>query len=153
MKIGKHDGASTKTGINFENETDLSYLPFNKSVFYPKHNFIKWVEAEVGCSIYDIWSRKLLPDDCLIFERDIFIFEKKTQQRPGSTDEKLQTCDFKKKQYEKIGRATNKKIHFCYILSDWFKRSEYFDVLKYIKDSGCDYFFNTVPVEYFYKNQ
>ena len=128
----------------------MSYLPFAKELFHPKYDFIKWVENEIQNSIYSIWSKKLLPDDCLIFDRDIFIFEKKTQQRPGSTDEKLQTCDFKKKQYEKIGNIVNKRIHFCYILSDWFKRPEYFDVLQYIKDSKCDYFFNTVPTEYFY---
>ena len=48
-------------------------------------------------------SKKLLPDDSIfvINNNTVFIIEKKTQSTTGSVDEKLQTCDFKLKQYRK----------------------------------------------------
>ena len=52
----------------------------------------------------EIISKKLLPDDCIfvIINNTLFIIECKFQQVAGSVDEKLQTCDFKKKQYQKL---------------------------------------------------
>ena len=43
-----------------------------------------------------------MPDESFfnIKTNKLIIIEKKWQQIEGSVDEKLQTCDFKKKQYE-----------------------------------------------------
>ena len=32
-------------------------------------------------------------------------------------------------------------------MTDWFKKSEYKDVLTYIHSVGCDYYFNYIPLQ------
>ena len=113
IKNGK-GGGNTKTGLIFEGETDLAtflngqvgYRVDDGVVFYnneevarifKKHRFYKYLE-EVGVDWTKIISKKLLPDDSIyvIIDNTLFIIECKYQQVPGSVDEKLQTCDFKK---------------------------------------------------------
>ena len=65
----------------------------------------------------------------------------------GSVDEKLQTCDFKKKQYKKLLSQINIDVEYIYLLSDWFKKPEYKDVLDYIISVGCSYYFNYIPLD------
>ena len=55
----------------------------------------------------------------------MFILEVKTQNVAGSVDEKLQTCDFKKKQYQKLLSQLNMEVQYIYILDDWFKKPQY----------------------------
>ena len=61
-------------------------------------------------------------------------------------DEKLQTCDFKKKIYQKLLLPTKnfKTIEYIYILNDFFNHQKYDDVKKYIKSVGCKYFMNFI---------
>ena len=72
----------------------------------------------------------------------MYIIECKFQQVAGSVDEKLQTCDFKKKQYKKIFSRLNIDVEYVYLSSDWFKN----DVLDYIVSVGCSYYFNYIPL-------
>ena len=65
----------------------------------------------------------------------MYILEIKFQKVAGSVDEKLQTCDFKKKQYQRLFAPLNYEVEYIYILSDWFNRPEYKDVLTYINPS------------------
>ncbi|MBO4956696.1 MAG: hypothetical protein J6C50_02575 [Rickettsiales bacterium] len=58
----------------------------------------------------------------------------------------MQTCDFKKKQYKKIFSRLNIDVEYVYLLSDWFKKPEYRDVLDYIVSVGCSYYFNYIPL-------
>ena len=44
------------------------------------------------------------------------IIEIKYQEVAGSVDEKLQTCDFKKKQYERLLRPLKLIVEYCYVL-------------------------------------
>ena len=46
------------------------------------------------------------------------ILEIKFQEVAGSTDEKLQTCDFKIKQYRKLLSRLNIEVKYIYILND-----------------------------------
>ena len=72
----------------------------------------------------------------------------KNEKVGGSTDEKLQTCDFKIKQYRKLLSQLNVEVKYIYILSDWFKKSTYKDVLDYIISiDGCYYYFNYLPLK------
>jgi hypothetical protein len=77
----------------------------------------------------------------------MYIIEKKFQSGSGSVDEKLQTCDFKKKQYSKLLSVVNLKVEYIYFLNDWFLRSEYDDVKQYITEVGCQYYFDELPLE------
>ena len=165
MIKGGIGGGKTKTGLKFETRTDLrtvftkfkDYTAVNGELFYKgdlvakmykKHDFYdKFLK---GVNYRDIISKKLLPDEAVFVVRNktLFIIEMKFQEVAGSVDEKLQTCDFKKKQYQKLLKKTNFKIEYVYVLSDWFKHESYKDVLQYIKDVKCHYFFETLPFEF-----
>lgn len=90
-------------------------------------------------------SKKLLPDDSIfvIIKNTVYIIECKHQQVGGSVDEKLQTCDFKKKEYKKLFSKANIDVEYIYLLDDWFRNPKYKDVLDYIHSVGCDYYLNT----------
>lgn len=68
------------------------------------------------------------------------------QQVAGSVDEKLQTCDFKKKQYQRLLYGANIEVEYIYLLSDWFRNPKYQDVLDYIISVHCHYFFEYIPL-------
>ncbi|MFN3605351.1 MAG: PD-(D/E)XK nuclease superfamily protein [Leptonema sp. (in: bacteria)] len=168
-KYGK-GGSTTLTGLNFEEKVDLYKLlekipgyKLKKSnqrggidVYFEeklvarcfrKHEFYKFLE-ENNVDWKKIISRKLLPDDAmLVIVRDtLFIIEVKYQQVAGSVDEKLQTCDFKRKQYLKLVTPLGLRVEYVYILSDWFRKPEYKDVLDYIQSVNCHYKFNELPL-------
>jgi gluconate kinase len=157
-------GANTKSGLAFEGKTDLSqflnsqkgYKVEDGNVFYQnefvarifkKHGFYKFLD-ELGIEWKQLISKKLLPDDSIfvIIANTLFIIECKFQQVAGSVDEKLQTCDFKKKQYQKLLSKANIEVEYIYLLSDWFKKPEYKDVLDYIHSVRCFYFFEYIPL-------
>jgi len=165
MKKGGKGGANTKTGLVFEGKVDfLSFIRNQKGytvktniIFYnskevgitfKKNGFYKFLE-ERGVYYKEFISRKLLPDDAIfvIANNTLFIIEIKYQHGAGSTDEKLQTCDFKIKQYRKLLVNLNIEVQYIYILSDWFKKAEYKDVLNYIISiNGCSFYFNYLPL-------
>lgn len=164
IKNGK-GGGNTITGLIFEGKTDLAtflndqegYEVSNEVVFYngeeiarifKKHGFYKYLK-EVGVDWTKIISKKLLPDDSIyvIANNTLFIIECKYQQVDGSVDEKLQTCDFKKKQYQKLMAPLNIDVEYIYLLSDWFKNPKYKDVLDYIISVNCHYYFEYIPLK------
>ena len=163
IKNGK-GGGNTKTGLVFEGKTDLATFLNNQDgyrvtddiVFYndekvarifKKQGFYKFLK-EVGIDWTKIISKKLLPDDSIyvIINNTLFIIECKYQQVAGSVDEKLQTCDFKRKQYQKLMAQLNIDVEYVYLLSDWFKDPKYIDVLDYIISMRCHYYFEYIPL-------
>ena len=116
MILGGKGGGNTKTGLLFEGKTDLStflnqqngYRVENDNVFYKdeligrifkKHSFYNVFLKELNIDWRALISKKLLPDDSIfvIISNTLFVIECKFQQVAGSVDEKLQTCDFKRK--------------------------------------------------------
>ncbi len=168
MKNNGIGGANTKTGLVFEGKVDLKtflnqqknyFVNENDEVFYKnksvafifkKYKLYKFLENR-NINWKDYWSKKkkLLPDDSIyvIIKNTLYIIECKFQKVAGSVDEKLQTCDFKKKQYRKIFSRLNIDVEYMYLLSDWFLKPEYRDVLDYINNVGCYYYFNYIPLE------
>ena len=166
MKKGGIGGANTKTGLHFEGKVDfLTFIKSQKNysvkkntIFYDgkkvalsfkKYGLYKYLD-ENGIDYKKFISKRLLPDDAIfvIVNNTIFILEIKFQEVAGSTDEKLQTCDFKIKQYKKLLSQLNIEVQYVYILNDWFKKSEYKDVLDYIISiSGCSYYFHYLPLQ------
>ncbi|TSC54981.1 MAG: hypothetical protein LiPW30_447 [Parcubacteria group bacterium LiPW_30] len=158
-------GGNTITGLNFEKEKDiLSLLKTKKgysvkgtAIFYngkevarnyKKNALYKFLESE-KIDYKKILSKKLLPDEALyvIVNNTLFIIELKFQKVAGSVDEKLQTCDFKRKQYAKLMAPLNIEVEYIYVLSDWFKKPEYKDVRDYIISVGCQYYFDYLPLQ------
>jgi hypothetical protein len=167
MIEGGIDGASTQTGMKFERDTDLKtallskkgirisgyeVFEFDKRIGYilQKHDLYRNFLERNNVDWQSIVSKKLLPDEGYfsLTTNKLIIIEKKYQQVAGSVDEKLQTCGFKKKQYEKLCKPLkNVKVEYVYILNDWFKDRAYKDVLEYIEEVGCRYYFNQLPYQ------
>lgn len=170
MIEGGVGGAQTLTGLNFEGEVDLVTLltqidgykvvPDEKKVgvkvyfndelvarCFKKHDFYRFLD-EMKVAWQGLISKKLLPDDALlvIVRETLFIIEVKYQQVAGSVDEKLQTCDFKRKQYLKLVTELELKVEYVYVLNDWFKHPSYKDVLDYIHSVNCHYKFGALPL-------
>ena len=93
-------------------------------------------------------SRKLLPDNAIFVNQrqTLLIIKVKYQQVSGSVDDKLQTCDFKRKQYVKLVSPLDLKVDYVYVLNDWFKDPSYKDVQDYIHSINCYYKFNELPM-------
>lgn len=115
--------------------------------YYEKHRLYNELLYPNGIHYRTIISKKLLPDGALLVGNTIYIIEKKFQNGGGSVDEKLQTCDFKKKQYQKLFYAFGIEVQFYYVLNDWFQQECYRDVFEYIRNTGCDYFFEELPLD------
>ncbi len=115
---------------------------------FKKYEFYKFLE-EIKIVWQEIISKRLLPDDSIfvIIKNTVYIIECKFQKVAGSVDEKLQTCDFKKKQYKKLLSRANIDVEYIYLLSDWFAKPEYKDVLDYIISVHCSYYFEYIPLD------
>ena len=167
MIKGGKGGGNTKTGLVFEGKTDLAtflnsqdgYEVRGENVFYnnkqvarvfKKEGFYRFL-SELGIDWTKYISKKLLPDNCLyvIINNILFVIECKFQQVAGSVDEKLQTCDFKKKQYQKLLAPANIDVEYVYLLSNWFRDKKYKDVLDYIISVRCQYYFEYIPLAKF----
>jgi hypothetical protein len=114
--------------------------------YYEKYGLYSKLLHPKGVDYKQYISKKLLPDGALLVGDTIYIVEKKFQNGSGSVDEKLQTCDFKRKQYVKLFSPLNIKVEFYYVLNDWFNKPSNKDVFDYIRSVGCDYFFEEIPL-------
>jgi len=159
-------GANTNfNGLRFEGRTDLlkaidlhpdySIQNINEVVkdgvivayYYEKHSLYKKYLEPNGIDYKTILSKKLLPDGALLVGDTMFIIEKKYQAGSGSVDEKLQTCDFKKKQYTKLLSPLSINVEYYYVLNDWFDNIKNNDVFEYIESVGCKYFIEHLPLK------
>ncbi|EKD93536.1 MAG: hypothetical protein ACD_28C00128G0002 [uncultured bacterium] len=165
MIKGGKGGGNTLTGLNFEHGRDILALLRKARGYKVRENVIYFEGKEVarsykkrylykylqsrGVDYRKILSKRLEPDEALyvIVKNTLYILEMKFQHGPGSVDEKLQTCDFKKKHYQKLMSQLNIDVEYIYILSEWFQRSEYRDTLNYIHEVGCHYYFQYLPLK------
>ncbi|MDP8212104.1 MAG: hypothetical protein P9X22_02280 [Candidatus Zapsychrus exili] len=167
MIKGGKGGGKTITGLRFESRISLEkaisslshyevsddtiyYKDKKVAELYQKHKLYKNLLEPNDIDFKAIISKKLLPDEAILIIKDktLFIIEIKFQEVAGSVDEKLQTCDFKNKQYKKLLSSLNISVKYVYVLNDWFKKKEYKDVLDYVKSVGCYYFFNELPLDF-----
>lgn len=164
IKNGK-GGGNTRTGLVFEGQVDLAtflsaqphYHMDGHNVYFDqelvarvfkKNDFYAIFLKELKIDWTKYISKRLLPDDSIfvLMNNTLFIIECKHQQVAGSVDEKLQTCDFKRKQYKKLMAPANIEVEYIYLLDNWFKDPRYKDVLDYIQSVGCDYYFEYIPL-------
>ncbi|RZK01566.1 MAG: hypothetical protein EOO43_24315, partial [Flavobacterium sp.] len=134
-------GARTNlNGLQFEGRTDLKeaikkhpdyHLNEKEQVikgnivvaqYFEKNGLYKKLLEPKGIKYRTVISKKLLPDGALLVDNTIYIVEKKYQAGAGSVDEKLQTCDFKKKQYQKLFNPIGINVEFFYVLNRWFEQ-------------------------------
>lgn len=166
MITGGTGGANTLTGLIYEGKVDLKTFLNNQHGYRVVGSTVIYQDEEVAQIFqqYELYSEflaprgvdwkncissQLLPDNGIyvIINNTVFIIEVKTQNTTGSVDEKLQTCDFKKKQYQKLFFPLNIEVQYVYILDDWFRKPKYKDVLDYIISVGCQYYFQYIPLQ------
>lgn len=159
-------GARTNlNGLQFEGRTDLReairqhpvyHLNENDQVikdnlvvaqYFEKNGLYKKLLEPKGINYKTVLSKKLLPDGALLVGDTLYIIEKKYQAGAGSVDEKLQTCDFKKKQYQKLFTPLGINVEFYYVLNRWFEQEANRDVFEYIRSVGCKYFIEILPLD------
>ena len=168
MAINTHGGGAktNEVGLKFEQDTSLTnalvaagYFISNGEVYAhrdkialvaSKNDLYKRLLEPRGIDFKKIISKKLLPDDALyVYDTNtVYIIEKKFQHKAGSVDEKLQTCAFKKLQYQRLFEKLGSNVEYLYVCNDWFKREEYADVREYINEVGCHIFFNEIPIAF-----
>lgn len=175
MIKGGKGGSNTQTGLVFEAKTDLEellrqqphyeivwkqfqimqkgyYILFHQkqpaAYLLKKHRLYYFLEEFHHINWRDHLSKKILPDNALYVLKNntLYIIEVKYQAVAGSVDEKLQTCDFKRRSYQNLVRSLNWNVVYIYILNDWFKQAIYQDTLDYIVSTGCRYYFNYLPL-------
>lgn len=165
MKAGGKDGANTRTGLIYEDKVDLATFIAKQKKYtvkdcgvlnlgecvahiFKKYAFNTFLETR-GIDWRQHSSKWLLPDNAIyvIVNNTMFILEVKTQHTVGSVDEKLQTYDYKKKQYQKLLFQLNMEVEYIYILDEWFRQPKYKDVLDYVISVGCQYCFNYISLQ------
>jgi len=124
---------TTRNGLAFERGTDLR----EAFLEHPRYKL-------VGDSVVDQATDLKVGT---LFEKKLHIIEKKYQAGAGFVDEKLQTCHFKLRQYTRLLTPLGIQVQFHYLLSDWFRAPSYRDMLEYIEEVGCDYFFHGIPLD------
>jgi hypothetical protein len=174
--INTHGGgaATTLNGLSFEQNTDLAasmqqagvsmellpkwnktdaYAVFDKNGhrigtvckqarFY--HEFIE--PHDIVWS--DILDTKMLPDDVFIDDEQkvVYIVEKKFQSQDGSTDEKPRGCEYNLRAYRKLCSSTGYDVRYTYIANDWWKQKKYRQLIEFVREKGCEWYFNVIPL-------
>jgi hypothetical protein len=116
---------------------------------FKKHDFYEFL-AESNIDWRQVLSQQPLSCDALfvLVRETLFIIEVKYQRVAEYVYRKLQTCDFKRKQYVKLVAPLGLKVEYVYVLNDWFKQPGYKDVLDYINSVNCHYRFNELPLSW-----
>ena len=160
-------GARTnQNGLHFEQTTSLDDALANSGYHIINHADLRETH-QIGMSVpqkklytcflnpkgiyySDFNSKEWRPDEAFInFENNTaYIIEKKFQNCAGSVDEKLPGCHFKKLEYQKLFNPLSFDVEFIYIFNNWFLDEKYRDTLEYIKQMGCYYFYNEIPLNF-----
>ena len=139
-----------KVNLTGRNTNDLKFTEEKEIVnrgkvvghYGSQGEFKSILKEKFNIDLLDIISSELKPDEFVFQEnsKELIVLENKYQTVEGSVDEKLQTCHFKKYQYEKVAKQLGyTSVKLIYLLNDWFSKEKYTDVLNYMKAIGCDY--------------
>jgi hypothetical protein len=156
MVAGGIGGANTVTGKWFEVATDLKTAlteagyNLENFIFCRQHDFPKYFKENTGLKMEDIFGKKFLPDEAVIYNDILYVVEKKRQGGQGSVDEKIQTGPYKLSIFKDCAKALGlKDAKYIYLLS-----GEYFNVPKftvhqipYLAKHGIQTYFDKLPLE------
>lgn len=156
MVAGGTGGANTITGKHFEIETDLrtalskANYNLNDFIFCQQYDFPRYFKTKTGQKMEELFGKKFLPDEAVIYKDTLYIVEKKQQGGGGSVDEKIQTGPYKLLVYQECAKLLGlKTAKYIYLLS-----GEYFNVPKYtthqipyLATFGIFTYFDTLPFD------
>lgn len=169
IKDGKGGARTNASGLSFEDKVELTETLMAKGfllgaslvgktlhdtngvrgLLFKKGDLYKFLRRE-RVDYRRILSKKLLPDNVFLNygNKTAYIIEVKYQVTSGSVDEKLQTCDYKRRQYLKLFAPIGYQVEFAYVLNSWFKKEEYRDTMSYIEETGCRYFIREIDTAF-----
>lgn len=135
MIAGGIGGANTITGKWFEVKTDLKTAlimagyDLTNFQFCCQHDFPRLFKIKTGKKMEDLFGKKFLPDEAVIFNNTLYVIEKKQQGGGGSVDEKIQTGPYKLAVYQECAKHMGlANAYYLYLLS-----GDYFNVPKFTK--------------------
>lgn len=154
MVLGGIGGANTQTGKWFEIKTDLktalTEADYNITdfVFCKQHDFPKYFKEQTQEKMEDIFGKKFLPDEAIIYNNVLYVIEKKTQNGTGSVDEKIQTGPYKLEIYRDCAKRFGLiEARFIYLLSDSFNASRYTKhQIPYLNQHNIQVYFEKLPI-------
>ncbi|MDC0216146.1 hypothetical protein OAJ75_03545 [Candidatus Pelagibacter sp.] len=143
--LKNHKNITIKNKINY---SEIYFKNKLQGYYTDKHSFYSYFLEKEKVNWRRVVSKKYLPDAVFVnkINNTVYVIEKKFQAGAGSVDEKLQTCDFKKKIYTKlIDKCDNNyKTEYYYLLNEWYEKKEYNDVKNYIKSVNCKFFIEEI---------
>lgn len=140
------DFLNSMNGYEVRNE-DIFYEKKLVGRIFTKDNFYDNLE-ELGIDWKSIISQPIFPDTSifLIESNTLFIIEYKVNHNIDSTYLALQSCDFNKKQYQKLLTKVNIHTEYIFVLNSVFQQTQHKDILSYTHDTGSHYFFESLPL-------
>lgn len=102
-------------------------------------------EIYLGNGVFNI--EKIKPDDCIVnnLTKTAYIIEQKFQCKDGSVDEKIRTYDYRQRYFNLIFNHIGYNAKLIYVLNDWYKKSKYRLVRKFMVEDGVDIYYNELP--------
>ena len=155
MKSCGTGGANTITGKWFEIITDLetalkkNNYCLDNFIFCKQHNFSKLFTEKTGLKMKDIFGKKYLPDEGVIYNNILYIIEKKTQSGGGSVDEKIQTGPYKLEVYKKCAELMKlDDAKYIYLLAgEFFNKDKYIKhQIPYLNNHNIPVYFDNLPL-------
>ena len=155
MVAGGTGGANTITGKYFEIKTDLKTALIKAGydltdfIFCKQHDFPRYFKEQTSQKMEDLFGKKYLPDEAVIFNNVLYVIEKKQQGGGGSVDEKIQTGAYKLMIYQEcadlLGLAGAKYI---YLLGEYFNTPKYTThQIPTLAKLGIPVYFNELPLK------
>lgn len=151
MIAGGVGGANTITGKWFEVKTDLKQAleaagyNLTNFVFCKQNDFPKMFKTLTNSKMEEIFGKKFLPDEAVIFNNRLYIIEKKRQGGGGSVDEKIQTGPYKLSVYKECARRMGlEDAYYLYLLSgDYFNHPKFTKhQIPYLESFGIRTYFD-----------
>lgn len=156
MYLGGTHGNSTLTGKVFENKTDLktslikNNIDISNMIFVKQYDFPRYFFEQTKEKMENIFGKKYLPDEAVIFNNNLIIIEKKYQQSDGSVDEKLQTGFYKLEIFKQCAKKLGlKNTKYCYLVnSDFFNKPKFTThIIPWLKEHNVEVYFDEIPLE------
>lgn len=155
MITGGIGGANTQTGKWFEVNTDLktslinNNFDINSFTFCRQYDFPKLFKEITNQKMEDVFGKKYLPDEAVIFNNTLYIIEKKYQCGGGSVDEKIQTGPYKLLIYKECAKMMGlNDAKYIYLLSEYFNIPKFtHHQIPYLESQDISVYFNKLPLE------
>lgn len=158
MIAGGVGGANTITGKYFEVATDLKTALANAEydlsnfLFCCQHDFPRYFRKQTGMKMEDVFGKKFLPDEAVIYNNVLYVVEKKAQSGSGSVDEKIQTGPYKLTVYQECAKMLGLNgAKYIYLLAGGHFNTPKFTKhqIPYLEKYDISVYFDKLPLNIF----